>query len=485
MSLQSVGQLSLDFLPSLPIKFEVSSAPLSTDAGLLPVRQFDEQIGLTERFARALHDARDPSWTTQGNAVMVRQRIYGIIAGYEDQNDHDTLRSDPVFKLIADRLPDDSDLASQPTLSRFENAVTIADLWRLREVFVDEFLQSFDAPPLHVTFDMDAFDDPTHGQQQLTMYHGYYEQHQYLPIAITCAENDAVVLIGLRHGTCHASLGVDDDLQYLVGRLRAVWPDVQIVVRADSGFATPLVYQVCDDLRVTFTIGLGMNARLKKMSEDLLEQALKGFADTGKPQRLFVPIEYQADSWPAPRPVVIKVEANEQGTNRRAVVTNRRGWFVEPQATYDEYAGRGESENRNRELKCELQSDRLSDHRFMANFFRLYLHAAALNLMIRLRRKAALAKKTPAEVGLPNPLPAEALDEPDRKRFFNRRRERDPLGEGFACTWRTRFIKVAAEVIVSARRVLIRLSETWPHLDHFENVTVAILGGSPAVKPSG
>jgi hypothetical protein len=183
--------------------------------------------------------------------------------------------------------------------------------------------------------------------------------------------------------------------------------------------------------------------------------------------------------------VVIKVEANEQGTNRRAVVTNRRGWFVEPQATYDEYAGRGESENRNRELKCELQSDRLSDHRFMANFFRLYLHAAALNLMIRLRRKAALPEKTPAELGLPNPLPAEVLDEPDRKRFFNRRRERDPLGEGFACTWRTRFIKVAAEVITSARRVLIRLSGTWPHLDHFEKVTVAILGGAPAAEPSG
>lgn len=485
MSLQSVGQLSLDFHPALPIKFAISPAPLSTDAGLLPVRQFDEQIGLTAGFAKALNDARDPSLTTQGNMVMVRQRIYGIIAGYEDQNDHDTLRSDPVFKLVADRLPEGEDLASQPTLSRFENAVTIADLWRLREVFVDEFLQSFTAPPLHVTFDMDAFDDPTHGQQQLTMYHGYYEQHQYLPIAITCAENDAVVLVGLRHGTCHASLGVDDDLRYLVSRLRAVWPDVHIAVRADSGFATPLVYQTCDDLGVTFTIGLGMNPRLKKMSEDLLEQALKQFAETQKPQRLFLPVEYQADSWPAPRPVVIKVEANAQGTNRRAVVTSRLGWLVEPQATYDEYAARGESENRNKELKCELQSDRLSDHRFMANFFRLYLHAAALNLMIRLRQKVALPEKTPAQLGLHNPLPAEVLDEPDRKRFFNRRRERDPLGEGFACTWRTRLIKVAAEIIVSARRVLIRLSGTWPHLDQFEHATVAILGGSPVAEPSG
>src|SRR5262249_12778194 len=155
-----------------------------------------------------------------------------------------------------------------------------------------------------------------------------------------------VVLVGLRHGTCHASLGVDDDLQYLVGRMRAVWPDVHIVVRGDSGFATPLVYKTCEDLGITFTIGLGMNARLKKLSEELLDQAVKAYAETQKPQRLFLPVEYRAESWPALRPVVIKVEANAQGTNRRAVVTNRLGWSVEPQATYDEYAERGESENR-------------------------------------------------------------------------------------------------------------------------------------------
>jgi hypothetical protein len=485
MSLQSVAQLSFGFLPSLPIKIEISPALLSSDAGLLPVREFDERIGLTEQFAKALSDERDPSWTEQSILVMVRQRIYGIIADYADQNDHDTLRSDPVFKLIADRLPQDRDLASQPTLSRFENAVTIPDLWRQRDALVDQFIQSFDKPPLHLTLDMDPFDDPTHGQQQLTMYHGYYEQHQYLPIVFTCAENDAVLLVGLRHGTCHASLGVDDDLQYLVGRFRAVWPDVHLTVRADSGFATPLVYKVCDDLGVTFTIGLGMNSRLKKLSEDLLEQALKTFAETQKPQRLFLPVEYQADSWPVARPVVIKVEANAQGTNRRAVVTNRLGWFVEPQATYDEYAGRGESENRNKELKCELQADRLSDHRFLANFFRLYLHAAALNLMIRLRQAAEQPAKTPAQLGLPNSLPAAVLDEPDRKRYFNRRRERDPLGEGFACTWRTRLIKVAAEIIVSARRILVRLSGTWPHLDHFEDVSRAVLGVNPQPELTG
>src|SRR5512132_4052064 len=215
MSLQPAPRLSLDFFPSRPIEIEVSPAPLSSDAGLLPIRQFDEHIRLTEQFAAAIEDRRHPDFTAHSVLTMVRQRVFGILADYEDQNDHDTLRSDPVFKLIADRLPDDPDLASQPTLSRFENAVSIPDLWRLRDVLVDLFIQSFDTPPRHLTLDLDAFDDPAHGQQQLIMFHGYYEQYQYLPIVVTCAENDMVLLVGLRHGTCHASLGADNDLRYL------------------------------------------------------------------------------------------------------------------------------------------------------------------------------------------------------------------------------------------------------------------------------
>src|SRR5579871_7049101 len=183
MSLQSVRELSFDFLPSRPIKMEISPAALSSDAGLLPVREFDERIGLTRQFAEALKDTRDPTFTEQSLLVMVRQRIYGIIADYEDQNDHDTLRSDPVFKLIADRSPGGADLASQPTLSRFENAITIKSLKRLRDVFIDQFTASFDTPPRRLTLDLDAIDDPAHGHQQLTFWHGYYDQNQYLPLA--------------------------------------------------------------------------------------------------------------------------------------------------------------------------------------------------------------------------------------------------------------------------------------------------------------
>ena len=173
MSLHHVPLFSFDFLPSRPVEIEVSSAPLTSDAGLLPIRQLDDHIKLTEQFAAALHDQRDPNLVPQSLLSMVRQRIYGILADYEDQNDHDTLRSDPVFKILADRLPDGPDLASQPTLSRFENAVSITNLWRLRDAITDQFIQSFDKIPHHITLDIDAFDDPTHGHQQLTMFHGY------------------------------------------------------------------------------------------------------------------------------------------------------------------------------------------------------------------------------------------------------------------------------------------------------------------------
>lgn len=474
MSVQPAPQISFDFFRSRVVDIELSSAPLTSDAGLLAVRQFDHQSRFTEQFAAALHDPRNALRVEQPLLTMVRQRIYGILADYEDQNDHDTLRSDPVFKLVADRLPDDPDLASQPTLSRFENSASIADLWRLRDVFVDQFIQAFPTPPRHLTLDIDAFDDPAHGQQQMVMFHGYYEQYQYLPIAITCAENDMIVLVGLRYGTCPAYLGADNDLRYLMGRLRAVWPDVQVHVRGDSGFGVPRMYDVCRELRLFYTFAIGMNPRLQARSEDALNAALQEYQRTGQPQRSFLLLEYQAESWPQPQPVVIKVEAHAQGTNRRAVVTNRPGCPVAPQAVYDEYAMRGESENRNKELKVELHAGRLSDHRFMANFFRLYLHTAALNLLVQLRQAVVRPAPTSVELGLPADLPTEAIDEPHRKRFFNKRRERDPLGGGFACTWRTRLIKVAAEIVTRSRRVIVRLSASWPYIEEFVAVSRAV-----------
>jgi Transposase DDE domain group 1 len=452
MNLHGVWSECLEFHPKKPLVVENSAGRLSSDAGLLVVRELDERIGLTKQFAAALGDTRrepDHSFLS-----MVRQRIYGIVAGYEDQNDHDTLRYDPVFQLICDRVPgeDGAETASQPTLSRFENAIDIPSLFRLRDLLVDQFLDSFDSPPPRLTFDLDGFDDPAHGEQQLTLFHGYYDQNQYFPLIITNAETGQVVLVSLRHGTAHAALAADDDLEFVVNKIRKRWPDVDIEVRADSGFGVPKMYEVCERLSVWYTFGIGMNPRLKRESDDLLAEAVAGYEQTGEKQRLFTAISYQAQGWSQARSVVIKAECHKAGTNRRAVVTNRAGARIVPQGVYDDYIQRGESENRNKELKIDLCGERLSDHRFMANLFRLYLHTVALNLIIRMRRE------------LPDAAPEDrrAAPKPDAERPGPATAAE--LRRAQPATWRLRLIKVAAEVVVSSRRVLIRLSSAWPSL---------------------
>ena len=474
MIIRSVWQQSFDFFGK-PVVVQPGEAELTSDAGLLPIREFDQRIGLTEQFAAALTDRRYQPSVEHTLREMVRMRVFGILADYPDQNDHDVLRSDPVFKVVAGRSPNGNDLASQPTLSRFENAIDAKSLGRLQECLADQFIASFDKPPTRITLDIDPFDDPTHGQQQLTFFHGYYGQYQYLPRVITCAENDLVVMLCLLFGTAHAALGAGDDLAYLVGRLRDAFPGVRIVLRADSGFGVPAMYAACERLEIDFTIGIAMNATLKKLSDPLLQHVVEQFEATGEPQRKFCAFWYQAGSWPAQRWVVVKCEANAQGTNRRAVVTNRPGALVLPDAAYDDYTDRGESENRNKELKCGLQADRLSDHRYMANLFRLYLHATAYNLLARLRRLVADPPPQPEDAE----VPVEALGGRLRRQHHNRRRQRDPLGEGQPCTWQTRLIKVAARVTERARRVLVELSGSWPYLEHYRRVSEQVLAFSP------
>jgi hypothetical protein len=465
MSIQPVQQGTFSFF-QIPVVVQATAAQLSSDAGLLAIREFDEHIGLTNSFASALNDPRDPRLFEHSFLDMTRSRIYGILADYVDQNDHDTLRSDPVFKLIADRSPGDADLASQPTLSRYENAIDIPSLKRLREQFVDQFIASFAVPPRRLTFDLDAVDDPAHGAQQLVLFHGYFEQYQYFPSFITCAENDQAVVLSLRPGAVHAALGADDDLEFLVERLRRAWPGVRICVRGDAGYGMPWMYHVCERLGVEYLFGIAANNTLKKLSESLLAEAVQKFDQTKTPQRLFDAFWYQAGSWDHPRWVIVKAEVNAQGTNRRFIVTNRPGAQIVPGAAYDDYAERGESENRNKELKRGLQIDRTSDHRFLANFFRLYLHTAAFNLMVRFRQAMAL----PPVPEPPPDVPPQALPDAERRRYYQRRRQRDPLAEAQPCTWRTLLIKGAAEIIVSTRRIVVRLSAHWPNLKHFQRV---------------
>jgi hypothetical protein len=253
----------------------------------LPFRQLDERLGMTRQFAACLNDRRHAGYIGHTFPEMVRMRVYGILADYADQNDHDLLRSDPVFKLLCGRSIHDDELASQPTLSRFENAIAPGSFFSLRDLLVDQFIASFDEPPKTLTLDIDAFDDPTYGEQQLTFFHGYYQQYQYLPRAITCVENDWVLSVALLYGSAHPALAADEDLEYVVDRLREAWPGVRLHVRGDCGFGVPAMYEVCERLEVDYTFGIGMNARLKKSSDWLLETALARFEATGQPQRLF------------------------------------------------------------------------------------------------------------------------------------------------------------------------------------------------------
>jgi len=282
--------------------------------------------------------------------------------------------------------------------------------------------------------------------------------------------------------------------------------------RGDCGFGVPAMYEVCEGLRVSYMFGLSTNTVLQGETEGLLAEAVAAYERERQaarqqepprpvmPSRLFTGFWYQAGTWPQPRWVVAKAEANDRGTNRRFVVTNRPGAVVLPEPTYDEYAARGESENRNKEFKCDLAMDRLSDHRFVANYFRLYLHAAAMNLLVRLRRFIAEPLPVPvhpAETAAPatsqagestslaagEVVPAEALTGPERQRHFRLRRQRDPLGEGHPCTWRTLLIKVAAEVVVRTRRIVVRLSSSWPHLGWYRRVCERLCAPLPMAVP--
>jgi hypothetical protein len=291
--------------------------------------------------------------------------------------------------------------------------------------------------PASITLDLDATDDPTHGHQQLTLFHAYFGQYQYFPLIISEAGTRHVLLSWLRPGTVHASLGADDDLMRVVSALRKERPDIQIHVRADAGFGLPRMYQICEENGLTYTLGFATNPKLKKLTEELMQRAVELHQRTGRKARLFQCFQYQCDTWNQPHMVVAKAECHDGGTNLRFVSTNLpidpspADWPSDPVAreVYDDYILRGESEQRMDELKNGLHMDRLSCHRFMANFFRLLLHTAAFNLLNAMRDDAALPEL---------------------------------LVAGQPCTWRTCVIKVAAQVVQTTRRIVVRLAAQWP-----------------------
>jgi len=447
MPRQAVEQLTFNFLPDKPLVVQTKTRQMTTDPGLLLFRQYDQQWDYSRRLAACLTDDRqDPEHTI---LEMLRQRLYGILADYEDCNDHDTLRDDPIFKLLADRLPEDDALASQPTLSRFENAAgTCGGLQRMVDFLITTGIERLAAKhggrlPGEVTLDLDPTDDPCHGHQQLVFWHGYYDQYQYLPMVISEPTTQHVFLTWLRPGTLHAAKGAEDDLLRVAAALQAARPDIGIHVRGDADFGMPWMMDTCEQERFTYSFGLRSNPRLKRWAAPLLARAIAQYEQTNQKQRLFDCCDYQAASWPRPRRVIAKAECHAGGTNLRFIVTSRPAAdAAAAEREYDAYVARGTSEQRMDELKNGLHADRLSCHRFKANFLRLLLHAAAYNLLAGLRDDASLP-----------PV----------------------LRRGQPCTWRTHVIKVAATVVTSCRRVLVELAGQWPWWRLFAGVHERVL----------
>ena len=380
-----------------PMRFEAQQSALAleaafdggritSDGGLVWLAEADEELGLCEAISRHV-----PEWRRRKGrhslASLVRQRVFQIACGYEDQNDSNPLREDPLLKMVCGSLPESgADLASQPTISRLENAADARSCHRIAEVLFELYLKERgkDGAPGKVLLDFDSTDDPTHGDQERSYYHGYYKQHIYHPLLVFDGQTGHLVTTLLRAGNTHGSHSAVALLKRICARLRQRWPEVEIEVRADAGFAVPALYDHCEEEGIAYTVGLITNPRLEQMAEDLLGEAEECHEEKGEKVRLFSEAPYAAGSWEHKRRVVYKAEAMEKGTNTRFVVTTRTD---EPKDLYEFYARRGESENWIKDLKLHVKVDRLSCHRFIANQFRLLLHAAAYWLIDALRRK--------------------------------------------------------------------------------------------------
>jgi Transposase DDE domain group 1 len=437
-----------------------------SDAGLLAVRALERPLRIIADLAPQLPDPRAPKFVRHSVEALLTQEVYALLAGYPDHNDADDLRHDPLFQILADVSPDaEQPLASGSTLARFQYAFTrrqaelpveqrpvllevrAAQCQRLRIVnsyLVDLFLRTRTHAPTEIILDVDATDDPTHGRQALSGYHGYFRQHQYFPLHVYEGNSGFPLAVWLRPGTAHASLGAVDILRPIVNRLRAAWPHVRILVRADNGLGVPAVYEFCEAEGLDYVIGYASNAVLERATATALEQVELYYHFYGcrdpHVQRFEEIRDYQAGSWPHPRRVIAKVEINPQGSQRRFVITNRA---ESPQEIYRGlYTPRGAvPEQPIGEMKNGLRCDRLSSCGFCANAFRLLVHALAYAIVVLFREASA---------------------------------EVEEVATATVGTLRQRLWKVGAVVVSSARRVWLRVSETWPYRGVWQRVHEAI-----------
>lgn len=415
---------------------------LTSDAGVLLLKEVDQQIGLLDAVNAAIPDPRDPLMTIHQQRTMLAQRIFSLALGYEDLNDQQTMRTDAALQVAAGVAPEeDWPLASPSTLCRLENRMLRPTLVRLSKILVDQFIASHDTPPEEITLDFDATDDPVHGQQQGRFFHGYYRHYCFMPLYVFCDSQPLVAY--LRPSNIDGAKHTRALVKLLVEYLRFAWPEVKITIRGDGGFCRWKLMRWCEKHNVFYCLGACRNKVLEQHAGPLMQQAEAEFGTSGEKVRLFGETRYAAATWDKERRMIIKSERLQQGLNTRFVVTNLADT---PQELYDKiYAMRGDMENRIKEQQLMLFADRTSCHDFQANQFRLLLSTFAYVLMDALRRK--YLKGTELETAQ-------------------------------CSTIRLKLFKVAARVRVTVRRVWFHLSSSFPHQALLESLASRLVPDS-------
>jgi hypothetical protein len=429
--------LSFSFYGHQPVLADFSGGQITSDAGLLLLRAFDQRHQLTRDLAELLSDPRQDDRVRHDTLRLLRQRIYQIVAGYEDANDADRLRHDPLLQIVADQELGDA-LGSQPTLSRWENSPSARDLVRLNDALLEIFIRLCGEQVRlrgEILLDLDSTDDPTYGQQQLSFFNGAYGQHMYHPMLIFERHTGCLLSVRLRPGNACSHARIVPMLLRLVPRLQAAFPEIKIKLRGDAGFALPLLYEFCEFFDLQYALGIPANSVFRRRAEPKQKQLKRRYRRTQLPQRSFSSFRHRACSWSHQRRICYKAEHTAAGTNLRFVITNCPGRASEVFAFYND---RGECENRIEEFKNGFRADRLSCHRFLANAFRLLLHTFAYNLVNLFRLQLPLAWRS-AQIE----------------------------------TLRARLFKLGARVRQTARCVRIHLASGWPFQSLFRNLALA------------
>jgi len=410
---------------------------ITSDGGVLLLRQVGHHLGLSEAVARALSDPRRQASCAHDGLSLLRQRIYALALGYEDLNDHHTLRRDAAIQTAVQR---DQVLASSSTLCRWENRADRQAAGRIHAVIVEQFIASFQRPPKKLILDFDATDDAVHGKQEGRFFHGYYDHYCFLPLYVFC--RDQLLVSYLRPSKIDGAKHAWAILALLVKRLRQAWPKVRIILRADSGFCRWRMLSWCERHDVGYIVGVAKNQRLNAMTATLQRDAEACYAELGAKVRWFSDIHYAAGSWKRQRRVIAKIEHTDKGSNPRYVVTNLSG---DGQALYEKlYCARGEMENRIKEQQLDLFADRTSCHRWWPNQFRLLLSSLAYMLLEAIRRLALQGTE---------------------------------LAKAYVSTLRLKLLKIGAVILRNTRRIRFLLSSACPYQKLFFHVAAKLAPG--------